>query len=367
MTMAHMSIPHLLALHSITGIGSARLRLILEHYQGDSVCAWEDSASWCNIPQFHADASALFKAKADVNVDKVYENFLASGASIVTMYEDAYPAPLCDIYDPPVLLFFYGSLPKKEDICLALIGSRRASAYGRQVAEIVARDIAYQGIWVVSGMARGIDSICHKAAISANGKTLAVVGTGIDIVYPRENVSLYQEIIGHGAVISELPLGAPPLSSHFPQRNRIISGLSRGVVVIEAGEKSGTLLTVDYGLEQGKDIFAVPGPITSSLSKGTNRLLQQGAKMVTTAEDIWGEYLQEGKIPSLVQNNQEDAKTLEEKRIITLLLEPLHFDQLAQRSQIQPQKLAAILTLLEIRGIIKQLPGKYYQATIKNI
>jgi len=365
--MAHISIPHLLALHSITGIGSARLRLILDHYQMDSVSAWEDSVSWHHIPQLQADTSALLKAKAAVDVDKVYEKFLASGASVVTIAEDVYPASLLDIYDPPFLLFYYGSLPRKEDICLAMIGSRRASAYGRQVAEILSRDIACQGIWVISGMARGIDSICHKAAIKAGGKTLAVVGTGIDIVYPRENTALFQEIIAHGAVISELPLGAPPLASHFPQRNRIISGLSRGVAVIEAGEKSGTLLTVDYGLEQGRDIFAVPGPITSSLSKGTNRLIAQGAKMVNTAEDIWGEYLQEGKLPDFGQDIEEDAKTLEEKQIISLLAEPLHFDQLARKTQILPQKLAAILTLLEIRGIIKQLPGKYYQATIKKI
>lgn len=365
MTMAHISIPHLLALHSITGIGSARLRLILDYYQMDSISAWEDSSSWHHIPQLQADA--LLKAKAAVDVDKVYERFLASGASIVIMDEDAYPSSLLDIYDPPFLLFYYGTLPKKEDICLAMIGSRRASAYGRQVAEILARDIAYQGIWVTSGMARGIDSICHKAAINTGGKTLAVVGTGIDIVYPRENTALLQEIVAHGAAISELPLGAPPLASHFPQRNRIISGLSRGVVVIEAGEKSGTLLTVDYGLEQGKDIFAVPGPITSSLSKGTNRLLQQGAKMVTTAEDIWGEYLREGKLPGLGQDIKEEAGNLEEKQIISLLAEPLHFDRLAQKTQIKPQKLAAVLTLLEIRGMIKQLPGKYYQATIKKI
>jgi DNA processing protein len=211
-------------------------------------------------------------------------------------------------------------------------------------------------------MARGIDGVCHQQAIKAGGKTLAVLGGGVDIIYPREHTRLYHSIIEHGAVISEFPLGTAPATFNFPLRNRIISGLSRGVLVIEAGERSGTLLTVDHGLEQGRDIFAVPGPITSAVSRGTNRLIVQGAKLVQSAEDVWREYLDAPK-PALSPEEEQQRPQLaaEERELLTQMSLPIHFDQLLALSGWPANKLAALLTMWEIRSLIRQLPGKYYQ------
>jgi DNA processing protein len=227
---------------------------------------------------------------------------------------------------------------------------------------MLARDLAAQGLTIVSGMARGIDGICHQHAILAGGKTLAVLGGGVDVIYPREHSKLYRSIVEQGAVISEFPLGTAPVTFNFPLRTRIISGLSRGVLVIEAGEKSGTLLTVDHGLEQGRDIFAVPGPITSAVSRGTNRLIVQGAKLVQTAEDVWREYLDAPR-PVLTAEEKEQRPQLaqEERELLTQMSLPLHFDQLLTLSGWPANKLAALLTMWEIRGLIRQLPGKNYQ------
>ncbi len=360
-------INYLLALHKIAGMGSHRLRVILEYYQWDAALAWQERASWGNIPRLKKEtAQSLAQAASGVLPEAVYEDFCRAGLSLITLKDKNYPYLLKEIYDPPPLLFYKGTLPKENDICLAMIGSRRASGYGRQAAAILSRDLARQGIWVVSGLARGIDAICHTAALEAKGKTIAVVGCGLDISYPRENAKLQEEIGEKGLLISEFPLGTQPSARNFPMRNRIISGLCRGVIVVEAGDKSGTLLTVDYGLEQGRDIFAVPGPITSPLSRGTNRLLQQGSRMVTCAQDIWGEYISQ---PRLFPEYPEEERGIEpeEKQLLNLLIMPLHFDELSEKLKLPPHELASKLTIWEIGGKIKQLPGNYYQAKINKI
>ncbi|MGI5891355.1 MAG: DNA-processing protein DprA [Bacillota bacterium] len=355
-----MSNAYLLALHSINNMGPSRLKNILEYYGYDAAMAWHDCSNWRMIPGLTPSiANTLAAAKKEVDVEAVYEKFLASGASLLLLNDPAYPELLANIYDPPLLLFYYGQLPEPADITVAMIGTRRPTPYGRQVAQILARDLAMQGIWVVSGMARGIDSICHQAAIEAGGKTIAVIGSGIDIIYPPENGNLFQQIIANGAVISELPLGSPPLAAHFPMRNRIISGLSKGVVVVEAGKRSGTLLTVDRAMEQGRDVFSVPGLITSKMSSATNALFAQGAKVVTNAQDIWQDYLPESR---MIKHKKKKPVTVskEEKDILDMMAEPIHFDSLLDKLDLPAQRLAAMLTMWEIRGLIKQLPGKYY-------
>ena len=356
-------IAYLLALHSLNKLGAAKLAKLLAAFGNNAEAVWRQPEAWRQaIHLTDAQAQELLTARRDCVVEQVYENYLASGAGLVTLEDGRYPLLLRQIYAPPPLLFYKGELPADDDICLAMIGSRRASAYGHQVAETLSRDLAAQGIIIVSGMARGIDGICHQHAIMAGGKTLAVLGGGVDVIYPREHGKLYNSIIGHGAVISEFPLGAVPATFNFPLRNRIISGLSRGVLVIEAGEKSGTLLTVDHGLEQGRDIFAVPGPITSAVSRGTNRLITQGAKLVQTAEDVWREYLDAPK-PVLTSEEKEKRPQLaaEERDLLAHISLPQHFDQLLAFSGWPPNKLAALLTMWEIRGLVRQLPGKYYQ------
>ncbi|MCL2495989.1 MAG: DNA-processing protein DprA [Clostridiales bacterium] len=354
----------LLALHSLNKLGALKLNKLLEAFGGSAEAAWREPEKWRSAIACNAEhAAELLAARQNCSVEQVYDNYLKSGATVITPADIKYPYLLKQIYAPPPLLFYIGELPTDDDICLAIIGSRRASGYGYQAAEMLARDLAAQGLWIVSGMARGIDGICHQHAILAGGKTIAVLGGGVDIIYPREHKKLYYSIIENGAVISESPLGAIPAAFNFPLRNRIISGLSRGVLVVEAGEKSGTLITVDHALEQGRDVFAVPGPITNPLSRGTNRLLADScAKLVQSAEDVWREYLDAPK--PILSNAEKEARPQlaeEERELLLRMISPQHFDQLLAISNWPPNKLAALLTMWEIRGLIRQLPGRYYQ------
>ncbi len=362
---------YLLALNRLPRLSPGKLIHLLDLYQGDAAAVWTEYKRWPQLLSLTADAfDEIQRMMQTISPQQSYFDYLHSGVSVVTYLDDDYPPELRLIDDPPCLLFYKGRLPEAGEPALALIGSRHASGYGRQVAEILARDLAYQGYCIVSGMARGIDTFCHQAALKAGGNTIAVLGSGLDVVYPRENAALYRQICEQGAVISEFPLGTAALSYNFPRRNRIISALSLGVVVIEAGLKSGTLRTVDFALEQGKDVFAVPGPITSASSRGTNTLLRDGAKIVLSAEDVWREYQTSAKPAPETQNAaaEEEAKlSPQEKELFTAMLLPLHFDRLSQISGMDAADLASWLTIMEIRGLIRQLPGNYYQAVVKKI
>ncbi len=364
-----------LAFNAIFKLNSTNILALLAAFGGDAATAWQNSAAWAEILRLSPSARAdILAHQQQIDPARLYQEYLDYGCQLTYYGADDYPLCLVNIVDPPLVLFYHGALPDKDDLCLALIGSRQATPYGHQVAEIFARDLAYQGAWIVSGMARGIDTICHKAALAAGGKTVAVLGSGLDVVYPRENDKLYCHICENGAVISEFALGTEPLTYNFPRRNRIISGLSQGVVVIEAGENSGTMHTVDHALEQGRDVFAVPGPITSKYSKGTNRLIKEcpSLAMALSAEDIWEHYntLPLQRMPSQTRVNiTNSALNDKDRQLLALLTMPMQFDQLAVHEdlQIPTSSLAATLTMLEIRGLIRQLPGKYYQAVVKNI
>ncbi len=221
--------------------------------------------------------------KPKINPDKEYEKLTKKGIKVLTIKDKNYPKLLKEIYAPPAILYIKGKL---SEPCLSIVGSRQLSPYGYRTAPKLSFDLAKKGLTIVSGLAKGIDTLAHQAALKANGKTIAVLGSGLDNIYPRDNKKLFEEITQNGAVISEFPLGAPPKGQHFPQRNRIVSGLSLGVLVIEAGERSGSLITARQALEQNRDVFAVPGPINSLTSAGTNGLNKMGAKPVTEANDI---------------------------------------------------------------------------------
>ena len=367
--------PYLLAFQRIDRLTGRKIREILAAWHGDAAAAWQAGPNWPELgnhfsPKGLAEIAKVYHATDPV---KLYEEYLASGCSVTMLGEEDYPSLLAKIYDPPLMLFYYGKLPEPKDICIAMIGSRNYTYYGKQVAEIFSRDLAAQGMVVVSGMARGIDSFCHKGALAAGGRTIAVLGSGLDVIYPRENAGLYREIIASGAVVSEFPLGTEALPRHFPQRNRIISGLSQGLLVVEAGEKSGTMLTVDYALEQGRDVFAVPGPIISPTSKGTNRLLKQGAKIALSPEDVWSEYFTEPLRPVKIQKQQGAQPSPQvsdtEKLLLKRLMTPMRPDDILAQQEItlSAQELSALLTMLEIRGLVKQLPGNYYQTVVKTI
>ncbi len=290
-------------------------------------------------------------------VEKELRSVEKIGVKLVTWEDEKYPFSLKHIYDPPPLLYVLGSLRRKDEVAVAVVGSRHPTSYGQAAAERIAMGLSRRGVTVVSGLARGVDTAAHRGAIAGGGRTIGVLGCGIDIIYPPENRALYDSVASQGAVISEFPLGTPPESDHFPIRNRVISGLSRGVAVVEATLRSGSLITARFALDQGRDVYAVPGNVDSARSEGTNRLIKDGAKLVTQAEDILEEILhlpesQPAEALPLPNLSEEEAKVFS-----VLGRESIHIDQVISRSAFSSPKVAAILLSLELAGHIKQLPG----------
>jgi DNA processing protein len=296
----------------------------------------------------------------------------AAGIKLVPFGDSAYPARLRMIADPPPVLYVKGEISTRDDRAVAIVGSRSASHYGRRVARDLAHNLASLGFTVVSGMARGIDGMAHESALSSGGRTLAVLGCGVERAYPPEHDKLYQRISENGAVISELPMGTRPLAFHFPARNRLISGLSLGVVVVEATEKSGSLITASLAVEQGREVFAVPGEVGASRSRGAHRLIRQGAKLVETADDIIEEIapqlLNRGVSatqswePALPQNASTEGR-----QIFALLQEgSLQVDELIEKSALTAARVLEVLLELELHGCVRPLPGKRYAAERSN-
>lgn len=320
------------------------------------------------------------------------------GVSIVTCQDPAYPRRLLNIYDYPPFLYVKGSL-HPDEIAVALVGSRLASVYGRFVTEKLSRELALQGVTVVSGLARGIDSAAHRGALAGKGRTIAVLGCGLDQIYPPENEDLAAEIAAQGALVTEYPLGTPPDAPHFPARNRLISGISLGVVVVEAGEKSGSLITARLAAEQGRSVFAVPGAIGSAGSRGTHRLIRQGAQLVEGIEDILEEILPQAGMTSTCPNRPSPPPTpieaaiadgmarkqadgldpqpcslaaqrpdgpegglgeTERKLLAALSTTPADVDTVVAASGLTAQEVQSGLLVLELMGLIRRLPGKQY-------
>ncbi|MCS6875045.1 MAG: DNA-processing protein DprA [Pyrinomonadaceae bacterium] len=300
------------------------------------------------------------------------------GGEVLTLDDGLYPALLREILDPPIVLYVKGNWKECLDMpCIAVVGSRRCSTYGENACSMLTRELAKRGICIASGLARGIDSAAHRAAIEVKGKTIAVLGTGIDEVYPRENKSLVEKILQNkGALISQFPLKTPPLKDNFPYRNRIISGLSLGVLVVEASERSGSLITAYHALEQNREVFAVPGNITSRNSFGTNYLIKTGAKLVQQWQDIVVELPEEIRLKLLSEKTQEKRPqqtslmpadlTETERKVYELLLadEPTHFDTIVEIAQTNVADLSIALLALETRGLIRSLPGNRF---VKNL
>lgn len=290
------------------------------------------------------------------------------GIQFIHLGDPGYPARLRAIPDPPPCIYVKGALSEADAVALAVVGSRRFTYYGREVGTRLARDCAARGMTIVSGMARGIDSCAHKGALDAGGRTLAVLGCGLDYPIPQGYEDLAQKIAGNGALISECPLGTAPSPENFPKRNRIISGLSLGTLVVEAAHDSGSLITAQYARTQGRPVFAVPGNLTSSQSGGTNSLLKAGARLVLTADDIAAEMLPflKGRSAQAVMGQTVTPKvrlTAEEERVYrNLSLEPSHIDRLAADSGMAAHQVSGILMTMELKGVVRQLPGKMFVA-----
>lgn len=356
-------------LNSLPKIGARRGAQLIKYF-GEPERIWQlDEYELVKAPfMTPVILNQLLDRNLRQEADRIMEDIHKNQISVITIKDDAYPFYLKNIHDPPVILYVKGSLTNNSK-CIAIVGSRYATSYGLSMAEKLAKSLAEHKITVVSGMARGIDSYAHDGALKGNGTTVAVLGCGLDNPYPPENKKLMERIMENGAVISEYPPGMPPLPMNFPARNRIISGMCMGVVVIEAGERSGSLITVDFALEQGRDVFAVPGNINSYNSKGTNKLIKEGAKIVTCVEDILEEISPDWQA---AQDNPKEERPgtrmeyelldFEEKLIWNCLeTEPLHVDILAKKSGLSMQTINSLLIMMELKGLVEQLPGKIYK------
>jgi len=283
---------------------------------------------------------------------------------VITIKDEEYPANLKEIYSPPAALYVKGELKKEDKLSIAIVGSRHYSNYGRDTAQRLAGELAQLGITVVSGMARGIDTFAHNGALDSKGRTIAVLGSGLSNIYPPENKALVYKIAERGAVISEFPMATPPLAGNFPRRNRIISGLSLGTVVVEAAEKSGALITARCAYEQGREVFSVPGEVGRNNAFGTNQLIKDGAKLVETANDIIEEL--SVNIKDILKRKFTSLKSLpdlseEELKIFQALTEePLHIDDISINSMLPISKTSSILTALEIKGLVRKMPGNIF-------
>ena len=351
-----------LGFSKVKGIGPARLKGLITYF-GNLKKAWEaDPSEWTKALGGHASISEEFsKTREKLDIKKYDEQILSMGIEYTTIEDVHYPSLLKQIHDPPFILFYKGLL-KKHTLNIAIVGSRVCSNYGKEVTKYLSVRLAQKGINVVSGMARGIDSHAHLGALSAEGYTTAVLGSGLDVIYPPENKGMFNRIIQNGLVISEFSPGMPPEAANFPARNRIISGLSQGVIVVEAAAKSGSLITVDFALEQGRDVFAVPGNITSKNSKGTNNLIKQGAKIITDIDSVLEEYADSWDMndeSSLQSYNHKVALSDKEKLVLNLIADsPVEVDYLCVKAGLKPDELNSVLTLLEIKGLINQVCGK---------
>ncbi len=308
----------------------------------------------------------IMDKKLRAKTEELLKRITDDRIDIITIDDDAYPENLRYIYDPPLVLYSRGEI-KGIEPCIAVVGSRRATSYGLDTSELLSYQLSKCGFTIVSGMARGVDSKAHSGALKAGGRTIAVLGCGIDIIYPEENKKLMERILENGAVISEYLPGMPPHPFNFPARNRIISGMSRAVAVIEASEGSGSLITADYALEQGRDVFAVPGNINCTNSRGTNKLIRDGARIIMGIDDI----LDELKMTDIANNSFKDKKAcgrvysgldkdeLDVMRKVSSL--PKYIDEIAESCNMVPHEISAILILLELKGLVEQLPGKRYK------
>jgi len=287
------------------------------------------------------------------------------GFNILTLDDPGYPESLLNIYNPPPVLYVKGSMVPEDALSIAIVGTRIPDRYGRTITETLSGGLAARGITIATGMARGIDSIAQAESLRRGGRTIGVLGFGLDVVYPPENIRLYNDIAQSGAVISEFPLGTGPLAQNFPQRNRIISGLSLGVIVVQAAEKSGSLISASFALNQNKEVFAVPGPAGKKLSRGSNWLIKKGAKLVETVDDVLSEIgIQSGpeardpkERQSLIDTLSENEKTV----YAVFKTDAIHVDEIIQLTGMEPSNVLSILLSLELNGFVAQLQGKYFQ------
>jgi len=344
-----------------------QFRLLLEHFPSPRE-AWEVPLEELRaIPGLAHSASQIVAKRAELApaIEREIEEIARLGLGVVTLADEGYPRPLRNLPTPPAVLYFLGDYQERDELAIAIVGTRRSTPYGRMVAERLARDLSGLGLTIVSGLALGIDTAAHRGALAAGGRTIAVLGSGFAKIYPRQNLKLVREIAsGAGTVFSEFPLQAEPDRWNFPRRNRIISGLSRGVVVVEAPEKSGALITARLALDQGREVFAVPGRITDETTRGVHQLIKDGAKLIEDVDDIIEEFpdmrvVLPASAPGR-ERERPELSPLEEKLLEALDWEPLHFDEILESTGLSHAELAHGLLQLQLKDLVKEFPGKRY-------
>jgi DNA processing protein len=346
----------------IKGIGAVRMQGLVAHF-GDLESAWR--ADPVHLAEAGLGAKVIervVQAREGVDLDQVWEKIESQGITILTWQDGAYPARLKEIDQPPPVLYVRGEYLPDDLFAVAIVGTRRVTPYGRQITEEIASFLAANGITVISGLARGVDVIAHQSSLRAGGRTIAVLGSGVDKIYPPEHRALAEQMMERGGIISDYAPGTPPDASNFPPRNRIISGLSLAVVVVEAGETSGALITAEFAAEQGREVFAVPGSILAPQSKGTNKLIQRGALPLLNASD-----LMQALDLTRVGEQKSARKILPadevEARLWNLLgNEPLHVDEIRNQAALPIEKVSAALALMELKGLVRQVGGMNYIA-----
>lgn len=349
-------------LSMVKGLGPIYINKLLQKYKRPSDI-WEADDSMLKMIDGIGQKrlKKINEVRKNLDLDLELEKLAEKNIKFLTLNDEDYPGLLRNIYDPPPVLYYKGQEIFSE-LALAVIGSRRATVYGRKTAKRLAGRLAGRGITIVSGMARGIDSAGHRGALRAEGKTIAVLGSGIDYIYPPENGDLYEKIQSSGAVISEFPPGVKPVPGNFPRRNRIISGLAKGIIVVEAAKRSGALITTDFALEQGREVFAVPGNIDRSQSRGVNNLIKEGAVIVTEVDDILEELFLYNETEEKVEKAVYPELDKNEMELLEVFKrEPeLYFDQLYEITNFNKNKLSSYLLKMELKGLIKLKPGKKY-------
>jgi DNA processing protein len=348
-------LPYWLALNRIRGIGPARFRLLLESY-GSAERAWRgDMRGWQAAGLDARTATAFEAQRRRITPEAELERLARLRVGALRFTDPGYPRLLCQIALPPAILYVRGTLTAADEWALAVVGTRRATAYGKQITERLAGELARQAITIVSGLARGIDSHAHAAALEAGGRTIAVLGCGPDLVYPPENAKLAARILEQGALVTEFPPGTQPEAGNFPARNRLISGLSLAVLVTEAPEGSGALITTRFAAEQGRDVFAVPGNIVNRSSVGANRLIQDGAKLVMEAADILTELNlhlvpEQRELREVLPENETEADLL---KYLDAAGEPRHIDELCRETGLPVAQISGTLVMLELKGLVR--------------
>lgn len=357
--MSNRDSPFYIALAAAPGIGPVRFKILLSHFK-TAENIWKADEKTLEKALTPSLFQQFTKFRNSFDIARYIERLSKLNIKVITLNDKIYPRLLMEISDAPPVLYVKGEIPKGERV-IAVVGTRKMTNYGREVTEILVKDLVANGFVVVSGLARGVDSHAHRVTIGNEGKTIAVLGGGVDRIYPSENAALAKQIAdGSGAVISEFPIGMDSVPGNFPARNRIISGLSLGVLVTEAGEDSGSLITAGCAGEQGREVFAVAGPMYSKFAKGPANLIKQGAKLVMNVEDILEELNLDVR-SKMLDVREVEADSEDEQKILDLMRDgPIHVDTITRESKLSTSKVGSLLSLMELKGKIKSLGSGNY-------